>query len=87
MSVKDKEDKLVFNRGHHGKLTEEHYSPGKAVAYFSGKEMTDGVCEAKQWLEAILNAQPYPKKHLSMFMFKDFPNLLGRVNRFTSPQL
>ncbi len=55
MSVKDKEDKLVFNRGHHGKLTEEHYSPGKAVAYFSGKEMTDGVCEAKQWLEAILN--------------------------------
>ena len=55
MSVKDKEDKLVFNRGHHGKLTEEHYSPGKAVDYFSGKEMTDGVCEAKQWLEAILN--------------------------------
>ena len=54
MSVKDKEDKLVFNRGHHGKLTEEHYSPGKAVAYFSGKEMTDGVCEAKQWLEAII---------------------------------
>lgn len=55
MSVKDKEDKLVFNRGHHGKLTEEHYSPGKAVAYFSGKEVTEGVCEAKQWLEAILN--------------------------------
>lgn len=55
MSVRDKEDSLVFNRGHHGKLTEEHYSPGKAVAYFSGKEMDPGMCEAKQWLEAVLN--------------------------------
>ena len=55
MSVRDKEDSLVFNRGHHGKLTEEHYSPGKEVAYFSGKEMEPGVCEAKQWLEAIIN--------------------------------
>lgn len=54
MSVRDKEDKLVYNRGHHGRLTEEHYSPGRAVAYFSGTEMTEGMCEAKQWLEAIL---------------------------------
>lgn len=55
MSVIDKEDKLVYNRGHHGKLTEEHFSPGGAVAYFSGKAMTEGVLEAKQWLEAIVN--------------------------------
>ncbi|MGN6715371.1 Gfo/Idh/MocA family protein [Anaerocolumna jejuensis] len=55
MSVTDKEDKLVYNRGHHGKLTEEHFSPGGAVAYFSGKKMTEGVLEAKQWLEAIKN--------------------------------
>ncbi len=55
MSVRDKEDKLVYNRGHHGKLTEEHFSPGGAVAYFSGKAMTEGVLEAKQWLEAIVN--------------------------------
>ncbi len=62
MNVRNKEDSLVFNRGHHGRLTEEHYSPGKAVAYFSGKEMDPGMCEAKQWLEAILNdTQPLVK--------------------------
>lgn len=55
MNVTDKEDKLVYNRGHYGKLTEEHFSPGGAVAYFSGKKMTEGVLEAKQWLEAIIN--------------------------------
>lgn len=55
MSVTDKEDKLVYNRGHHGQLTEEHISAGGAVAYFAGKAMTDGVLEAKQWLEAIIN--------------------------------
>ena len=41
MSVKDKEDKLVYNRGVHGKLMEEHCSPGSAVAYFSGPKLTD----------------------------------------------
>jgi len=55
MSVQDKEDKLVYNRGHNGKLVEEHYSPGGAVAYFSGKPVTEGVSEAKQWLESVLN--------------------------------
>jgi len=53
MSVTDKEDKLVFNRGLNGKLMEEHFSPGGAVAYFAGKVMKEGDLEAKQWLEAI----------------------------------
>ena len=55
MSVKDKEDKLVYNRGVHGKLMEEHCSSGSAVAYFSGPKLTDGVKEAMQWLNAIKN--------------------------------
>ena len=34
----------------------------------------------------VLSA-PISKKAFSMLIFRDFPNRLGRVNRFTSPHL
>ncbi len=50
-----KGDTLVFNRDYHGRMTEEHFSPGGEVAYFGGKSMDAGACEAEQWLKSILN--------------------------------
>ncbi|MDR1765579.1 MAG: Gfo/Idh/MocA family oxidoreductase [Lachnospiraceae bacterium] len=53
---------VVFNRGHHGLLTEEHITKGGAVAYFEGGSEEPGVAEARQWLDAILeNKTPLVK--------------------------
>lgn len=48
-------DQLVFNRGHHGELTEEKISAAGNVAYFDGVNGEPGTMECKQWMEAILN--------------------------------
>ncbi len=47
-------DDLVFNRAHHGLLTEESKTKGGAIAYFAGTKKDPGYLENKQWLEAIL---------------------------------
>lgn len=49
------EDQLIFNRGHHGELTEEKLSGAGNVAYFDGVNGEPGTLECKQWMEAILN--------------------------------
>lgn len=51
-----KTDELIYNSARHGQLTEEHLSAAGAVAYFDGESMEPGYLEAKQWLEAIINA-------------------------------
>ena len=48
-------DELIFNRGHHGELTEERLSPAGNVAYFEGTHGEPGHIEARQWLNAIIN--------------------------------
>jgi predicted dehydrogenase len=48
-------EELIYNRGHHGMLTEERNSPGGAIAYFTGGASEPGYLEARQWLEAIRN--------------------------------
>ncbi|SCP98452.1 Gfo/Idh/MocA family protein [Anaerobium acetethylicum] len=48
-------DQLVYNRGHHGVLTEEKISKAGNIAYFEGGTGEPGYMEAKQWLDAILN--------------------------------
>ena len=50
-----KQDELIINRGHNGRLTEESLTPGGAVAYFGGKAIGPGYTEAEQWIKAILN--------------------------------
>ena len=44
---------IRYYRSRHGILTEERNSEQGKVAYFDGKEMTEGIKEAKQWLTAI----------------------------------
>ena len=53
MSYKDNE--LIYNRGRNGQLMQETISPVGQVAYFGGGGSAEGVAEAKQWLEAIIN--------------------------------
>ncbi len=48
-------DELVYNRGHHGVLTEEKISSAGNIAYFEGGAGEPGTVEANQWLDAILN--------------------------------
>lgn len=57
-----KEDELIINKGHNGKLTEEHLTPAGSVAYFEGSTGNPGYEEAKQWLNAIIHdTQPLVK--------------------------
>ena len=48
-------NELIYNRGHHGVLTEEKISTAGNIAYFEGGTGEPGCLEAKQWLDAILN--------------------------------
>lgn len=48
-------NELIYNRGHHGVLTEEKISSAGNIAYFSGGAGEPGYMEAKQWLDAIRN--------------------------------
>jgi len=48
-------DDLIFNKAHHGLLTEEKKTQGGAIAYFAGQKKEPGYIENKQWLEAILH--------------------------------
>ena len=48
-------NELIYNRGHHGVLTEEKISTAGNIAYFEGGTGEPGYLEAKQWLDAILN--------------------------------
>ena len=55
-------NQLIYNRGHHGLLTEEKISAAGHVAYFEGGAGEPGYEEAKQWLDAILtNTTPLVK--------------------------
>lgn len=46
---------LIYNRAHHGMLTEERNTKGGSIAYFEGGKDAPGVLEAEQWLNAILH--------------------------------
>jgi len=48
-------EELIYNRAHHGLLTEERNSQGGAIAYFAGNSKEPGVIECEQWLNAILH--------------------------------
>ncbi|MDF2513559.1 MAG: Gfo/Idh/MocA family oxidoreductase [Herbinix sp.] len=50
-----KENQLIYNRGHHGLLTEELISSAGNIAYFEGGTGEPGYLEAKQWLDAVIN--------------------------------
>jgi len=50
-----KTNDLIYNTARHGQLTEEHLTPGGAIAYFEGGAGDPGYEEAKQWLDAIVN--------------------------------
>lgn len=54
LDQKYKEDTLVFTRDYHGRMTEEHLSPGGEVAFFGGKSTEAHVLEAGRWLKAVL---------------------------------
>lgn len=47
-------NELIFNRGHHGQLTEETLSAGGNIAYFEGGSEAPELAEARQWLNAII---------------------------------
>lgn len=53
--MKKGSDEVVFNRGHHGLLTEERLTESGAIAYFEGGSSDPGYKEAVQWLDAIIN--------------------------------
>lgn len=46
---------LIYNRGKNGMLMEERISPSGNIAYFEGGASAEGVVEANQWLDAIIN--------------------------------
>jgi len=49
-------NKLIFNRGHNGMLTDEEVCGAGNVAYFEGGLGEEpGLAEARQWLNAIIN--------------------------------
>jgi Predicted dehydrogenases and related proteins len=48
-------NELIYNRGHHGILTEEKISSAGNIAYFEGGAGEPGYLEAKQWIDTILN--------------------------------
>ena len=57
-----KTNELVYNKAKNGLLMEETISPAGVVAYFEGAGSAEGVTEAKQWLDAIINdKQPLVK--------------------------
>jgi predicted dehydrogenase len=47
-------NELIYNRGHHGQLTEEKLSSGGNIAYFEGGAEAPELAEARQWIKAIL---------------------------------
>ncbi|MEX1377215.1 MAG: Gfo/Idh/MocA family oxidoreductase [Eubacteriales bacterium] len=48
-------NELIYNRGKNGQLMEETISPAGHIAYFEGAGSAEGIVEANQWLDAILN--------------------------------
>jgi len=46
---------LIYNKGKNGLLMEERISPAGNIAYFEGGASEEGVIEANQWLDAIIN--------------------------------
>lgn len=48
-------EELIYNKAHNGLLMEEKISPAGRVAYFEGSGSKEGVLEANQWLNAIIN--------------------------------
>lgn len=48
-------NELIYNRGKNGILMQECISPAGQIAYFEGGASAEGVLEANQWLEAVLN--------------------------------
>lgn len=48
-------NELIYNRGKNGLLMQEEQSPGGHIAYFQGVGSAEGVHEARQWIDAILN--------------------------------
>lgn len=49
------EDELIYNLVEHGKLMEKTISSAGVVDFFEGGASAEGVREASQWLDAILN--------------------------------
>jgi predicted dehydrogenase len=48
-------NELIYNNSRNGLLMEQRISPAGAVAYFEGTNASaEGIAEAKQWLEAIM---------------------------------
>ncbi|MDF2511155.1 MAG: Gfo/Idh/MocA family oxidoreductase [Herbinix sp.] len=48
-------NELIYNKAKNGLLMEETISKVGDIAYFEGGASAEGVVEAKQWLEAIIN--------------------------------
>lgn len=48
-------NELIYNRGKNGLLMEEAISAAGHIAYFDGAGSSEGIAEAKQWLDAIIN--------------------------------
>ncbi len=48
-------NELIYNKAKNGLLMEETISKAGHIAYFEGGASAEGVVEAKQWLEAIIN--------------------------------
>lgn len=49
------EPQLIYNKGKNGMLVEESISKAGNIAYFEGTGSAEGVVEANQWLDAIIN--------------------------------
>lgn len=48
-------NELIYNKGKNGILMEEKISPAGNIAYFEGGASAEGVIEANQWLDAVIN--------------------------------
>lgn len=48
-------NELIYNSGKNGMLMEERISQAGNIAYFEGGASAEGVVEANQWLDAIIN--------------------------------
>ena len=65
------EDKIVYNRGHHGLLLDETVTGGGNIAFFEGGAAKPAVIEAGQWLDAILNdTEPVVKPEQAFMVTK-----------------
>lgn len=66
-----KTNELVYNKAKNGLLMDETISPKGVVAYFEGAGSAEGITEANQWLDAIINnGEPLVKPEQALVVTK-----------------